>query len=141
MATRPSGFGLTAELDAKKRDRYDIETEKDIRKWIERCTGRPLSVQDIGEENFHEAIKDGVELCHLANTIQPGSVKKINSSKMAFKQMENIGYFLEMVAAYGVPSMFTFQTVDLFEQQNMPQVLDCLRALRTEAEKKGFKPK
>jgi hypothetical protein len=44
--------------------------------------------------SFHEALKDGVYLCKLINTIQPGSVKKVNTTKMAFKQMENIGNFL-----------------------------------------------
>ena len=36
--------------------------------------------------------------------------------------MENIGNFLEGCVAYGVPKTDVFQTVDLYENQNMPQV-------------------
>jgi len=56
------------------------------------------------------------------NKLQPGSVKKINTGSMAFKLMENIGNFLEAAATYGVPKADLFQTVDLYEAENIPQV-------------------
>ena len=40
--------------------------------------------------------------------------------------MENIGNFLSACEAYGVPKADLFQTVDLYEGQNIPQV--CLVA-------------
>lgn len=40
-------------------------------------------------------------------------------------QMENIGKFLDACVAYGVPKSDLFQTVDLFEGQNIPQVYTC----------------
>ena len=58
-----------------------------------------------------------------------GSNIKINTSKMAFKQMENIGNFLEACYAYGVLKTDTFQTVDLYEKQNMAQVVCGIHAL------------
>jgi hypothetical protein len=33
-------------------------------------------------------------LCKALNVLSPGAVKKINETKMAFKQMENISNFL-----------------------------------------------
>jgi len=58
----------------------------------------------------------------LINVLQPGSVKTINSSQMAFKKMENISNFLKGCYAYGITEVDTFQTVDLYESQNIPQV-------------------
>lgn len=65
----------------------------------------------------------------LANCIQPGVVKKINESKMAFKCMENINAFLEAAKNFGVPTQETFQTVDLWERQNLNSVVICLQSL------------
>lgn len=36
--------------------------------------------------------------------------------------MENIGNFLEACYGYGLQKTDTFQTVDLYEAQNIPQV-------------------
>ena len=60
--------------------------------------------------------------------VGPGKVKH-NTSKMAFKQMENIGKFLDASEKYGVQRLDLFQTVDLYEGQNMPQVINGIHAL------------
>lgn len=65
----------------------------------------------------------------LINHIQPGTIKKINDSKMAFKCMENINAFLEAARNFGVPAQETFQTVDLWERQNLNSVVICLQSL------------
>lgn len=44
-------------------------------------------------------------------------VKKIQSSPMAFKQMEQISQFLNAAEKYGVTKTDMFQTVDLWEGQ------------------------
>lgn len=46
--------------------------------------------------------------------------------------MENIQTFLNAAVAYGVPRASLFQTVDLYELRNMPQVLNTLLQLGTE---------
>ena len=51
-----------------------------------------------------EALKDGVVLCNLANAIQPGVCVKPSTSKMPFKQMENIGAYIKACAEIGVPT-------------------------------------
>lgn len=67
--------------------------------------------------------------CRLVNCIKPGSAKKINQSAMAFKCMENINVFLEAAKDLGVPPQETFQTVDLWERQNLNSVVICLQSL------------
>lgn len=68
-------------------------------------------------------------MLRLVNNLQAGSIKKINESKMAFKCMENINAFLECARAMGVPAQETFQTVDLWERQNLNSVVICLQSL------------
>merc|ERR1712083_867330 len=43
--------------------------------------------------------------------------------------MENVQSFLAAVKAYGVPDEEVFQTPDLFEGRNFPQVILCLYSL------------
>ncbi len=63
------------------------------------------------------------------NKLAPGSCKKIATSGPSFKLMENINSFQTAARAYGVPEIDVFQTVDLFEKRNIPQVTQCLLAL------------
>ncbi|CAB3995850.1 Muscle-specific 20 [Paramuricea clavata] len=117
MAERPRGFGMTAELQKKKAGKYDPELEKQAIEFITSTTGQPLP------GGFHESLKDGIILCNLANALKPGSIKKINESKMAFKMMENISNFLTVCQSLGVNKIDIFQTVDLYEAQNIPLVI------------------
>ena len=91
------------------------------------------------------ALKDGVVLCKLANALECSAKPiKFNESKMAFKQMENIGNFLGAIEEFGVSKADSFQTVDLYEAQNMPAVINGLSALARKAQSKGkvgFGPK
>ncbi|XP_013421025.1 muscle-specific protein 20 isoform X2 [Lingula anatina] len=142
MASRPRGYGLTAELSNKIASKYSQENEQEARLWIEDVIGEAISSGDrntpLGMKGFHEALKDGRILCRLINVLQPNSVKKINDSKMAFKMMENIGNFLEACERYGVNKVDLFQTVDLYESQNMASVVNGIHALGRMAQKKGF---
>jgi len=76
-------------------------------------------------------------LVKLANKLSGSSIK-VNESKMAFKQMENIGKFLDAMDAYGLNSFEKFQTVDLYEATNMTQVVLSIHAIGRLAAKKGF---
>ena len=62
-------------------------------------------------------------------------VVKYNAKKMAFIQMENISKFLGACEKYGVAKTDLFQTVDLYEGQNMPAVLTGLMALARKVSK------
>lgn len=146
MANRPRGYGMTAEVAHKMLSKYDIEQELQARAWIEAITGEPLEPQaEPGNKDvkksaqlFHEALKNGVAICNLINIIAPGSVKKINKSKMAFMLMENTGNFLTACEKYGCRKDDLFQTVDLYENQNMGQVVGGIHALGRQAQKKKY---
>ena len=63
------------------------------------------------------------------NKLMPGSVPKINTSGTHFKLMENINSFQNAAKRFGVPEVDVFQTVDLWERRNIPQVTQCIMAL------------
>ena len=134
MAERPTGYGMTAELKQKQDAKYDPQREKAAKAWLQAVAGEPFP-----RGSFHEALKDGVYLCKVMNKLKPGSVRKINDSKMAFKMMENIGNFLDATTAYGLKREDAFQTVDLYEDANMPQVINAIHSLGRQAQKKGYK--
>lgn len=56
-------------------------------------------------------------LCELINSLCKDAkpVKRIQTSTMAFKQMEQVSQFLAAAERYGVTKSDMFQTVDLWE--------------------------
>ncbi|ETE62831.1 Calponin-3 [Ophiophagus hannah] len=79
--------------------------------------------------NFQLGLKDGIILCELINKLQPGSIKKINQSKLNWHQLENIGNFIKAIQQYGMKPHDIFEANDLFENGNMTQVQTSLVAL------------
>lgn len=78
---------------------------------------------------YEDILKDGIVLCKLANKLTPGSVKKIQERGTNFQLMENIQRFQAAIKKYGLPEEEIFQTADLFERRNIPQVTLSLYAL------------
>lgn len=79
--------------------------------------------------NYEDILKDGVVLCKLANKMTPGSVKKIQERGTNFQLMENVQRFQAFAKKYGLPEEEIFQTADLFEKRNVPQVTLSLYSL------------
>lgn len=143
MASRPRGYGLTAEIKGKLEAKYEIDKEQEARLWMEAVLGQPLdssisSDQALGADRFGNALKDGILLCKLAEKIMGPGTAKFNTMKVPFKQMENINTFLSACEKYGVAKTDLFQTVDLYEKQNMWQVVLCLFALGRKAQINGY---
>ncbi|KAI4900468.1 hypothetical protein NFI96_012710 [Prochilodus magdalenae] len=115
--------------------KYDPQKEEELRYWIEEVTGMPIG------ENFQMGLKDGVILCDLINKLQPGSIKKINNSKLNWHKLENLGNFIKAILAYGLKPTDVFEANDLFENGNMTQVQTTLLALASMAKTKGLDTK
>lgn len=133
MADRQLGYGFTAECAEKIASKYDADADRQAKEWIEQVTGETLN------GCCADCLKDGIVLCKLMNVLYPGSVTKVHHSDAAFKQMENIGRFLDGCVEYGCSKTDLFQTVDLFEETNMPAVIQGLFALGRKARINGFK--
>ncbi|EDV24817.1 expressed hypothetical protein [Trichoplax adhaerens] len=108
--------------------------EKRALAWIEAVNGK----KNFGWTTPGK-LRDGVALCNLINNLQPGSISQVSTSKMAFKQRENIMSFLKVIYQYGVPKQEIFKPVDLLEGSNMLQVICTIEALGQLAHKKGYK--
>ena len=78
---------------------------------------------------YTQNIKNGQRLCKLINGIKPGTIKKIETSSLGFKQMENIGYFIKSCRAFGLVEHDLFNTVDLFEEKDLGSVNKTVAAL------------
>ncbi|XP_067013549.1 myophilin [Anabrus simplex] len=133
---RATKSGFAAEAQRKINSKYSEELAGECLEWIKIITNEDINTNG-DMDNFYELLKDGTLLCRLVNCLQPGSVKKINESKMAFKCMENINQFLEVAKNMGVPAQETFQTVDLWERQNLNSVVICLQSLGRKAHNYG----
>ena len=124
MANRGPSFGLSAQVANKLAGKRDPQLEEQVAAWIEQILG-----QKLPPGTYDEVLRDGVILCNLMNKLMPGCIQKINTSGGQFKMMENINRFQEAAKKWGVPEIDVFQTVDLWERRNIPQVTQCLMAL------------
>uniref|UniRef100_A0A7S2G3N3 Calponin-homology (CH) domain-containing protein n=1 Tax=Octactis speculum TaxID=3111310 RepID=A0A7S2G3N3_9STRA len=103
----------------------DQDALAETQRWIEHLTGGSLDE----EGGFQAALKDGKRLCALINAIQPGTIKKISDSKIAFKQMENISKFHNAAVAFGVPKEDIFTIPDLYEDKDIGGVVRTVQAV------------
>lgn len=143
MANRPRGFGLTAELNRKKAAKFDADLASTCFEWMKAVLEDGEMYEEADklitpidrQEDVARALKDGVVLCRLINVIVPNSVPKIHVTRtQAFKMMENINKFLEICERIGCKKFDLFQSVDLYESQNIPQVVNGIMALGRKAQ-------
>jgi len=117
-------MALQASVIAKLAGKRDPDVENDVLNWC---------FQVIGEQRpngaYEDILKDGVVLCKVMNKLLPGSCPKINTTGSNFKLMENLNAVQKAMKKYGVPEEDVFQTVDLFEKRNIPQVTQGIMAL------------
>lgn len=100
-----------------------------LKKKFKQLRKMPIDKDHRRSKNIYINCICSLFLASLVNDIKEGSVKKINRTSLAFKCMENINAFLETAKILGVPAQETFQTVDLWERQNLNSVVICLQSL------------
>ncbi|KAM3511290.1 hypothetical protein MY11210_005091 [Beauveria gryllotalpidicola] len=116
---------LDKDLRKVRLDKYTPAAAHEARSWVEESLGEKLSSPDL-----LEGLKDGVALCKLINLAIPPPGIKFKQSAMPFVQMENISHFLRACQSppLNLHEHDIFLTVDLYEQKDPAQVLQCLGA-------------
>ncbi|KAK7492040.1 hypothetical protein BaRGS_00016704, partial [Batillaria attramentaria] len=142
--------GLQKPAVAPIAGKYDQEVAARCMQWVREATGEPVDTSG-DMDKVYEDLKDGYVLCKLANAIKPGCIPamKLNKrSKMAFQMMEMIELFNTKIKQppLSIPEHSVFATADLYEKQNMVQVITCLesvarKCLSVDTPVKGFGPK
>lgn len=108
-------------MAAKRDKRLDAEAQE----WVEAVIGESFPADIL----YEDALKDGIILCKLINKLKPGSVTKIREKGSAFQMRDNITQFQIAAKAYGLRDTDLFQSVDLYDKQNISQVTQTLHAL------------
>jgi len=122
-------YGLDAEVQRKLAAKFDPKKAAQAQAWLEAVTGRRL----LGD--LHANLKDGIILCEALNRIKPNTVPAINKMHSPFKERENIESYIKGCKALGMKEVDLFVTVDLYENQNMTQVVDQICTLGGIAQK------
>ena len=87
--------------------------------------------QELGETiTLEERLRNGIYLARLAKHFEPTVVKKIfEAENLQFRHSDNIVFFLAALRKLGLPQVFYFETIDLYEKKNIPKVIYCIHAL------------
>ncbi|KAI0978042.1 hypothetical protein GJ496_003383, partial [Pomphorhynchus laevis] len=125
-------------VNVKVLGKFDHNDAKQALEWIQDMINEEFDTTPT-LDNFYNQLYNGQKLAKLANVLMPGHIKKINNGSMAFKLMENINAFLVACRDYGVADMDCFQTVDLWDRENLHQVCVTIHALGRKARKNGLK--
>lgn len=117
-------YGLSASVARKIMAKRDPGLEAAALQWIFTILQEP-----IPQAQFGDILRDGQVLCRFMNACAPGIVRKINRGPGHFQLMENINNFQVASKQLGCNEVDLFQTIDLWEQRNLAQVIVCLQAL------------
>ncbi|XP_059153597.1 guanine nucleotide exchange factor VAV3-like isoform X3 [Physella acuta] len=106
--------------------------------WLVGCQILPgdhkATKPDATAFDLAQALRDGVLLCHLLNTLKPGCIDmKDFSSRPQMSQflcMKNIRTFLQTCTSiFGIDQQYLFKPNDLFDVKDFKRVLDTLSRL------------
>ncbi|KAF7682880.1 Ras GTPase-activating-like protein IQGAP1 [Astathelohania contejeani] len=116
------------EMDWERRERQAYEYLchlEEARQWLESVVGRYEGT--LGE--WEQEMKKGIILASVMAVFSPQSVKKIfREGVLQYRHTDNINYFLDGLSTLGLPKIFYFEVLDLYESKNVPKVIYCIHA-------------
>ncbi|EGC36183.1 hypothetical protein DICPUDRAFT_97668 [Dictyostelium purpureum] len=136
--SRPSGgkkFGAgSVTITMSDFQTYEMQAKQmECKLWIESVLNEEI------DNDLHQALKDGVVLCKLANVMFPGIIPRFNKqSSITFKLLENINSFLGVLKKMGINERELFIATDLWENKNFQKIVHTLSKMATIAIGKGF---
>lgn len=89
--------------------------------WIYQRTGKYNTV-----EKFLEELPKGETLVDFAQTFDKSIPKAYKSQFKNYRHIDNIAIFLDWLKRIRFPKDLMFDSVDLYEEKNMPKVIRCL---------------
>ncbi len=107
----------------------------EAKEWIEDIIDKqiPPIVQ------LEEGLRDGVTLAEIVQAFHPDQKLKIfRNTKLQFKHSDNIVMFFRFLGDVGLPDLFRFELIDLYEKKNIPKVIYCIHALSWLLYRKGM---
>lgn len=125
---RAAKSGIARDVQQKIAGKYDKDVAANCMQWLAHVTGEPLDTSGDMESVYNQ-LRDGYVLSILAQKLTgKGNPKRV---KMAFQQMEAIEKFTTAIKGppLNTPEHSVFATPDLYEKQNMVQVITCLESV------------
>lgn len=107
----------------------------EAKEWIEDIIHKPIPpvVQ------LEEALRDGVTLAEIVQAFHPDQTLKIfRHARLQYKHSDNIVMFFRFLEEVGLPDLFRFELIDLYEKKNIPKVIYCIHALSWLLYRKGM---
>ncbi|CED83182.1 iq domain-containing protein-containing [Phaffia rhodozyma] len=95
--------------------------------WVEGVLQKDLG---FGIVEFEDNLRDGVVLARMAECLgAKGSI--FEHPRLQWRHSDNIIMFLNFAKSpmVGLPTSFTFETIDLYEKKNLPKVIFCIHSL------------
>ncbi|KAK5449319.1 iqgap-related protein [Exophiala xenobiotica] len=107
----------------------------EAKEWIEDIIHKPIPpvVQ------LEEGLRDGVTLAEIVQAFHPDQTLKIfRHTRLQYKHSDNIVMFFRFLEEVGLPDLFRFELIDLYEKKNIPKVIYCIHALSWLLYRKGM---
>lgn len=102
-------------------------------------------IEDIIHKNIppivelEQALRDGVTLAEIVEALNPDRRYRIfRHMRLQFRHSDNIAIFFRYLDEVGLPDLFRFELIDLYEKKNIPKVIYCIHALSWLLYRKGI---